>query len=73
LIRHLFNDRQVERVWLTVLVWNEAAIRTYEKIGFVREGIRREDVWIDGGWHDQLVMGLMRHEFDVRNPLPDAG
>ncbi len=66
LIRHLFTDRQVERVWLTVLAWNSVAIRAYEKIGFVRECVRREDVWIDGAWHDQLVMGLLRREFEAR-------
>lgn len=70
LIRHLFDDRQVERVWLTVLAWNEPAIRAYEKIGFIREGIRRADVWIDGAWHDQLVMGLLRREFEERRAQP---
>jgi RimJ/RimL family protein N-acetyltransferase len=68
LIHHLFTDRQIERVWLTVLAWNAAAIRTYEKLGFVREGVRREDIWIDGAWHDQLVMGLLRAEFYERHP-----
>jgi RimJ/RimL family protein N-acetyltransferase len=70
LIRHLFIDRQVERVWLTVLAWNSAAIRAYEKVGFVREGVRREDVWIDGAWHSQLVMGLLRYEFEVQDRPP---
>lgn len=73
LILHLFSDRQIERVWLTVLAWNTAAIRTYEKIGFVREGLRREDIWLDGAWHDQLVMGLIRREFHDRNTAPAIG
>jgi len=65
-IRHLFNDRQVERIWLTVIAWNLPAIRTYEKLGFAHEGIRRGEVWSDGAWHDHLVMGLLRHEFEDR-------
>lgn len=64
LIRHLFFDRQVERVWLTVLPWNEPAIRMYEKVGFIHEGVLKETAWIDGRWHDLVVMGLLRSEWN---------
>ena len=67
LIRHLFSDRQLERVWLTVIAWNHPAIRAYENVGFVREAVRVQDVWVDGAWHDQLVMGLLRDEFTERD------
>lgn len=69
LLAHLFRDRQAERVWLTVLAWNEAAIRTYEKIGFVREGRFVEDCWVDGELHDQLAMGILKEEFEARCPV----
>jgi RimJ/RimL family protein N-acetyltransferase len=68
LLTHLFRDRQAERVWLTVLTWNEPAIRTYEKLGFVREGHLIEDHWIDGEPNDQLVMGILRDEFEAKWP-----
>jgi RimJ/RimL family protein N-acetyltransferase len=68
LLAYLFRDRQAERVWLTVLTGNEPAIKTYEKIGFVREGRLVEDHWIDGKLHDQLVMGILRNEFDAKWP-----
>lgn len=73
LLHHLFRDRQVERVWLTVLTWNEAAIRTYEKVGFVHEGRLVDDCWIDGEPHDQFVMGILRDEFEAKLLLSRPG
>jgi RimJ/RimL family protein N-acetyltransferase len=68
LLAYLFHDRQAERVWLTVFDWNEAAIRTYEKVGFVREGRFIDDHWVAGRVHDQIAMGILKSEFDARWP-----
>jgi RimJ/RimL family protein N-acetyltransferase len=38
-------------------------MRVYEKLGFVREGVRREVLLMDGQYHDNSVMSLLRHEF----------
>ena len=73
LLTHLFRDRQAKRVWLTVLAWNLAAIRTYEKVGFVHEGRLVGDCWVDGQLHDQLVMGILRPEFEARWPASRPG
>jgi RimJ/RimL family protein N-acetyltransferase len=66
LLAYFFRDRQAERAWLTVLTWNEAAIRLYEKVGFVREGRLISDCWIDRQYHDQFVMGMLREEFESK-------
>jgi len=63
LLRHLFDDRQLHRAWLTVIANNEPAIASYKKVGFAVEGRLKEDVWIAGEAHDQLVMGILRDEF----------
>jgi len=66
LLRYLFDGRQLERVWLTVITWNEAAIASYKKVGFIVEGRLREDCWIEGALHDQLVLGILRAEFNAK-------
>lgn len=45
-----------ERVDLFVFASNANAIRLYESMGFVREGVRRKFAKIDGEWMDALDM-----------------
>lgn len=66
LLAYLFRDRRAERAWLTVLTWNEAAIRLYEKVGFAHEGRLVSDCWVGGEYHDQFVMGVLREEFETK-------
>jgi RimJ/RimL family protein N-acetyltransferase len=70
LLGYLFRQRDLHRVYLTVLNDNPAAIRSYEKVGFTVEGILREDVFFDGIGHDQLAMSMLRTEFELRWPTP---
>lgn len=50
----------LHRVWLQVFKHNERAIRTYEKVGFEREGVLREAAYIDGEWVDVVMMAKLR-------------
>jgi RimJ/RimL family protein N-acetyltransferase len=68
LLGYLFQQRDLHRVYLTVLSDNQAAIRSYEKVGFTVEGVLREDVYFDGIGHDQLVMSMLRNDFELRWP-----
>lgn len=62
LCRFGFDSMNLARIELEVLAANEAAVRTYERIGFVREVHRRRARWLDGAWHDEYLMGLLREE-----------
>jgi RimJ/RimL family protein N-acetyltransferase len=46
-----------------VFAFNPRAIHVYKKLGFKREGVRREVLFWDGEYHDVIVMGLLRREF----------
>ena len=58
LARHLFNQRGVHRIELTVIESNERARRLYERVGFVTEGLLRDYLWFNGEWHNELLMAL---------------
>lgn len=63
LLGHLFADLGVHRVSLQVHPENAAAIRCYERAGFVREGTLREGRYFGGRFHDFLVMALLAGEW----------
>lgn len=63
LLHHAFADLNLNRVFLHVFSGNAAALRTYEKAGFVSEGLLREAVFIDGAYLDVQVMSVLRSEW----------
>ena len=58
-----FNELNLNKVWLRVEVDNENAIKSYKRIGYVEEGILRQDRLRDGKFVDRLRMSILRHEF----------
>lgn len=66
--RWLFDSRGHHRITIDPRADNVRAIRAYEKVGFQRVGILREvELGADGGWHDGLLMDMLRREL-----VPDA-
>ncbi len=56
----------MERAELNVYTWNRPAIRTYERLGFVHEGVRRSSVRVGSERWDTAIMGLLRAEWASR-------
>ena len=46
---------------------NPRAVHVHEKVGFVREGVRREHNVYDGGCHDEHLYGILADEFNARH------
>jgi RimJ/RimL family protein N-acetyltransferase len=62
--RLAFDKMNLNRLWLSVLVDNPRAVRCYEKCGFVREGLLRQESYVDGKYRDVLMMALLREDYD---------
>ena len=48
---------------LRALAFNDGAIASYRKCGFVQEGRERERCRLDGQWLDDIIMGVLANEF----------
>jgi aminoglycoside 6'-N-acetyltransferase len=58
------GDHGHHRLTIDPAADNEAAIRTYRKVGFKPVGVlRRYERDSDGTWHDGLLMDLLAEEF----------
>ena len=68
LCRFAFDEMNLHKIRLDVHETNARAIRTYERVGFRREGILREEVFRRGRYIDVLRMGLVRGELTGPKP-----
>jgi RimJ/RimL family protein N-acetyltransferase len=62
-LRVAFDELGMHRVGLGVFTHNTAAIRLYERLGFVREGVLREVVCVNGAWWSSIEMGMLEDEW----------
>ena len=60
-----FEELNFHRIYLTVIEYNEFAIKLYEKLGFKREGVYREFIHRDGRRYDMYLYGILRPEWEV--------
>jgi RimJ/RimL family protein N-acetyltransferase len=64
--RWAFHHLNLHRLELSVDPDNAPARRVYEKVGFVLEGRQRGRHFQRGAYYDELIMGLLREDFDAR-------
>jgi RimJ/RimL family protein N-acetyltransferase len=72
LVDFAFRDLGMHRVGLEVLADDERAVGAYRKVGFVEEGRLRDHSWFEGGFHDALVMGILREDWGGPSPLANG-
>lgn len=63
MLRYAFNTLHLHRVHLGVYTFNPRAIHVYEKIGFKREGLMRDALYLDEKFHDMISMAMLEDEF----------
>jgi ribosomal-protein-alanine N-acetyltransferase len=63
MVQHAFETLNLNRVWLHVYEDNQRGIRTYEKIGFQKEGVLRQDTYREGRYWDTIVMAILRERW----------
>jgi RimJ/RimL family protein N-acetyltransferase len=63
MLRHGFNDLNLNRVFLYVFETNERAKHAYLASGFVEEGRLRQDIYKNGKFIDVFVMSVLRDEW----------
>ncbi|WFR94128.1 GNAT family N-acetyltransferase [Rhizobium tumorigenes] len=69
-VAHAFAVEGMERLELNVYTFNSAAIRTYEKLGFVHEGVRRSCARVGDERWDMAMMGLLKSEYRAISSQP---
>jgi len=63
LARYAFEERRINKLGADVYATNPASARVLEKVGFQREGTRREHAFVEGEYVDLHEYGLLADEW----------
>jgi RimJ/RimL family protein N-acetyltransferase len=63
IVEKAFGEIGMNKVWLMAYASNVRAIAMYEKIGFQKEGLLREEYFWQGTYHDICRMGLLKKDW----------
>ncbi|TYB61388.1 GNAT family N-acetyltransferase [Nonomuraea sp. PA05] len=63
-----FVVRGLRRLQIETLADNFAMLRAAERNGFVREGVLRSSAWVMGEFLDEVLLGLLVHEWKPVSP-----
>ena len=63
MLKHGFEDLNLNRIYLHVYETNPRAIKAYEAAGFQREGVLREAVYKNGRFINVILMSVLHSEW----------
>jgi len=62
LSRYAFDTLNLHKLWATVFAFNAPSQTLFERCGFLREGVLRDETFKEGRYHDVIRYGLLREE-----------
>ena len=60
----VFRELRLHRIMANYRPENERSGRLLERLGFVREGVAKDYLFIDGAWRDHILTSLVNPAFD---------
>lgn len=65
LMKYCFDELRLNRVNGSALSYNIASQKVCERVGFKKEGILRQAVYKNGEYHDVIVYGCLRSDYEA--------
>ena len=63
-IAHMFDAMRLHRIQASYMPENRRSGRLLQKLGFRREGVAPQYLYIDGAWRDHVITALLNTRFD---------
>ena len=64
LFEHGFKKLGLHRIWSGAAAPNTGMIMVFEKLGMKREGVLRQNVFLNGQWIDVVIYGILEEEWE---------
>jgi len=65
-LRFGFEDMRLNRVEADASIYNVGSITLLRKVGFLQEGVQREQYYEDGNYHDLILFALLKREWQYQ-------
>jgi len=63
LLNYAFKELGMNRVSANIISFNLASVNLFEKLGFIKEGIKRNAIFRSGKYHDLFLYGILNEDF----------
>lgn len=67
LLKYVFEDLGFRRLKSYTHSGNDGSMRFQEKLGFVKEGVLREEYFFNGSYYDGIDYAMLREDYDKRS------
>ena len=64
LVEYGFHILNLNRIELSVYDFNTRAFKTYQKVGFVEEGRKRQARYHNGKYQDEIMMAIVKEDWE---------
>lgn len=63
LVKFIFEQMNINKVKLGVYSFNARAIKCYEKVGFKKEAVLKEELYRNGAYQDIIIMSIFKRDY----------
>ena len=67
LINYGFTELNLHKIYSGVFTPNKRSLRAAEKLGFVKEGVLKEEMYVDGQYHDIHKFALFKRDWEMKD------
>jgi len=64
LVSFAFEEACLHRVWLNIINQNAPSLAIANQLGFQKEGIKRQSLFVSGSWCDATHLAMLENDYD---------
>jgi RimJ/RimL family protein N-acetyltransferase len=68
---YLFRELNLRKLNSSIIPYNQVAIKVTTSLGFKQDGLRKEQIFQNGKYYDEMTISLMASDFFASNPVDE--
>ena len=65
LLDYSFGELCLNKVWTEIYEFDKQKKELYDKIGFIQDGLLRQNYWYEGQWWDSRILSILSSEYNL--------